>query len=500
MEMREQNTDDNKKITTTEEKDVILRITGSFGKYQLWLCILIFINKFPVAFHQMAIIFLSPKVSYICTDTNTNNTCPCLNPSYDKTIFSTTMVSDFDLICSKKWLTSFAQTLFQLGTLIGSVLFGMAGDRFGRRIPLLVAVVLQVTMGIAAAFMPEYWSFTLVRFLIGASVGGTMVIGFVVVMEFVGTKYRDVVSALYQVPFNMGHMLLPVFSYFFRDFRHFQLSISIPTILLLCYFFLLPNSPRWLIAVKRTEESIHILERVAKVNGRPTEQIRTEVENHQKAIEKTQLKKGTLIDLVRTPNLRKNIMAMSFNWLTCSYCFYGVSQYVGQLSGNIFLNVAASASVTLLGTLLSIPLLKLFGRRTLVITFNFICACCLLILPMLSGGIGTVICASIGVVASFIVFVVVYLYCTELFPTVVRNAAVGFSSMMARVGSMIAPFVISLGDVAVWLPPLVFAILPLIAGFTTFLLPETKNCELMNTLEEGENFGKKSTSDKSIRI
>ncbi|XP_059057476.1 organic cation transporter-like protein isoform X2 [Achroia grisella] len=491
---------DDKTVTADERKDVVVRITGSFGKYQFWICVLIFMNKFPVAFHQMAIIFLSPKTSYLCTDTNTNNTCPCSNPSYDNTVFTSTMVTEWDLICGKKWLTSFTQTLFQLGTLVGSIVFGMASDRFGRRTPLLVAVVLQVTMGIGAAFMPEYWTFTLVRFLIGASVGGTMVVGFVVVMEYVGTKYRDIVSALYQVPFNIGHMLLPVFSYFFRDYRTFQLSISIPTIALLCYFFFLSNTPRWLIAVKRTEDAIHTLERVARVNGRPTEHIRTEVENFQKAAENTQLKKGSLVDLVRTPNLRKNILAMSFNWLTCSYCFYGVSQYVGQLSGNIFLNVAASASVTLIGTLFSIPLLKLFGRRTLVIVFNFVCACCLLILPILGEGIGTVICASIGVVASFIVFVVVYLYCSELFPTVVRNAAVGFSSMMARVGSMIAPFVIGLGDVAVWLPPLGFAILPLIAGCTTFLLPETKNCQLMTTLEEGENFGKKPASDQNKSI
>lgn len=215
----------------------------------------------------------------------------------------------------------------------------------------------------------------------------------------------------------------------------------------------------------------------------------------QAAAEKSELKKGSILDLFRTPNLRKNILIMSYDWLTCSYCFYGVSQYVGQLSGNVFVNVAASASVTLLGTLVSIPLLKFIGRRTIVIVFNFICAFCLVVLAFLPEGPGTVVCASTGVVASFIVFVVVYLYCTELFPTVVRNAAIGFSSMMARVGSMIAPFVIGLQDQAIWMPPIAFAVLPLIAGCLTFFLPETKGCELMTTIDEGEKFGKKVKSD-----
>lgn len=231
-------------------------------------------------------------------------------------------------------------------------------------------------------------------------------------------------------------------------------------------------------------------------NNRPTDNIRTDVEAFQSGAEKNALKKGNILDLFRTPNLRKNIIAMSYNWLCCSYCFYGVSQYVGQLSGNVFVNVAASASVTLLGTLASIPLMKIIGRRTIVIVFNFVNALCLLILAVVPEGPASVVCASIGVVASFIVFVVVYLYCTELFPTVVRNAALGFSSMMARVGSMLAPFVVDLRVQAIWMPPVVFAIFPLIAGFVTFILPETKGCELMSTIEEGEQFGKKPKDDE----
>lgn len=102
--------------------------------------------------------------------------------------------------------------------------------------------------------------------------------------------------------------------------------------------------------------------------------------------------------------------------------------------------------------------------------------------------------ASIGVVSSFMLFVVCYLYCSELFPTVIRNAAIGFSSMVARVGSMAAPFVVESGTTANWLPSVLFGVFPLMGGFLTLLLPETKNCALMTTVEEGENFGKKQTT------
>ncbi|KAG7299051.1 hypothetical protein JYU34_017526 [Plutella xylostella] len=481
---------DNPKQSSEPQIDTIQKCMGSFGKYQLLLCLLVFLSKFPVAFHQLSIAFLAPKVSFECQDGG-NNTCPCANPIYDTSIFTNTIVMEWDLICGSKWLVGFTQTLFQLGVLIGSIVFGILSDRYGRKLPFIVGVVIQILAGILAAIMTDYWWFSFCRFLVGVSVGGTMVCGFVMVMEFVGGKYRDVVSACYQVPFNLGHIMLPMFSYFIRDYATFQLVISAVPVVLLCYFCLLPETPRWLIAVKRTDEAVILIETVAKVNNRPTENIATDVKTYQASIETNQLKKGNILDLFRTPNIRKNILAMAFNWLACSYCFYGVSQYVGQLSGDVFLNVLSSACLTLVGTLTSIPLMKVVGRRTLLIVFNFICSLCLLALLVIPSGVASVVMASVGQVASFIVFVVVYLYASELFPTVVRNAAIGFSSMMARVGSMVAPLVIELEVYSWWLPPFLFAIVPLVGGFVAFLLPETKGCELMTTIEEGENFGKK---------
>lgn len=102
---------------------------GPFGKYQLYLCLLIFLSKFFIAFHQMAIIFLSPKVDYVCPDTN-SDTCPCPNPKFDKIIFTNTMTMQWHLICERKWMVGFTQMLFQLGSLLGSIIFGMASDRY----------------------------------------------------------------------------------------------------------------------------------------------------------------------------------------------------------------------------------------------------------------------------------------------------------------------------------------------------------------------------------
>lgn len=201
-------------------------------------------------------------------------------------------------------------------------------------------------------------------------------------------------------------------------------------------------------------------------------------------------KKGSPVDLFRTPNLRKNIIIMSFNWLVCCYCFYGVSHYISHLTGDIFINVVAGGSVSLIGTLMSIVLMNFLGRKPLVMFCHFCCSACLFTIGVVPEGTASVVAGSFGVLFSFIVFVVVYLYCTEMFPTVVRNAALGIASMSARAGAMLAPFVVDFRQYGQWCAPVAFGLMPLLAMVLCVWMPETKGCELMTTIEEGEALGK----------
>lgn len=107
--------------------DYIQKSIGDFGRYQFFLCFIVFLSKFPIAWHQMAIIFLAPKEKFTCD--GELNKCPCPNPVYDTSIFPMTVNMKWNLICERKFLSSMVQMIFQLGTLVGSILFGMASDR-----------------------------------------------------------------------------------------------------------------------------------------------------------------------------------------------------------------------------------------------------------------------------------------------------------------------------------------------------------------------------------
>lgn len=195
---------------------------------------------------------------------------------------------------------------------------------------------------------------------------------FVLVMEIIGVKWRELISVLYQVPFNIAHLTLPLFAYFIRDWQQLQFALSIPSVILLSYFWLIPESPRWLFTTGKFDESVEILEKAAKMNGMPTENIRIDLQKIQDKKSET-CAKGNFFDLFRTKNIRMKSICMNFNWFVCGICFFGVSQYVGETGGNVFKNVALSALFTLPGTVLCIFLLKYWGRKPTLILSNCVC-------------------------------------------------------------------------------------------------------------------------------
>ncbi|XP_059057378.1 organic cation transporter protein-like [Achroia grisella] len=474
-------------------EDPLTKAIGAIGKWQIWICFVVFLVKFPVAWHQMSIIFLAPPVNFTCaSDQSTetfNNICnaSCTDYEYDRSIFKETIISQWDLVCDRHWMKNFTQTVFMLGILVGNMVFGHLSDRFGRRMPFLAAVFLQLISGVATAYSINWYMFTTLRFLLAVATGGTMVTSFVLTMELVGAKYRESVGIIYQIPFNLGHLSLALFGYYIRDWSNFQLAISLPSVIFLSYYYLLPESPRWLLTASKTEEAVKVMEIAAKRNGLPTEGIASSIQKMAVEISNKQEEHASFLALFRRPRLRTRTIAICFNWFVCGLCFFGVSQYIGHVSGNIFTNVAISAAIQVPGTLISIYANRLLGRKITVISANCITSLsCLLINFVSQSGALHLSLGCTGLLGMSISFATVYLYAGELFPTVVRNSGVGLSSTVARIGSMVAPFVATFSHTSPWLPPVVFGIVPLIGAGLCFLLPDTRGRKLPDTLEEGE--------------
>lgn len=191
--------------------------------------------------------------------------------------------------------------------------------------------------------------------------------------------------------------------------------------------------------------------------------------------------------------MRRKTLFLCFGWLSCGICFFGVSQYVGQLVGNIFVNVVISALIQIPGTIIVIYLNNYIGRKKTLIGAYFLSGLPLVGIALIPETWKTVrvVFSLIGILGMSLSFPTIYLFSGEIFPTVLRNTGMGLCSMLARCGSMIAPFIAGLDTFSYWMPPLVLGGMPLFAAIFTIFLPETHGKVLPNTLEEAEGFGKR---------
>ncbi|XP_038213938.1 organic cation transporter protein-like [Zerene cesonia] len=474
-----------------EVEDVIETTIGRSGRYQLWIFFLISIGRFPTEYQLTNVVFILPNPEYVCKDEGANNAsnfCPCNNPEYDTSNVMNSVSSEWDLICDKRHLASLGQSMLQIGILAGSIFYGHISDRYGRKIACLLALTAEVFFVAISAAVTEFWMFAVCRFFIGVAVGGTMLCCYIIVIELFGKSFRPYLPGLIEMSYIISYLSLPLIAYFLRDWKHLQLVTSLPWVFVLLYYYLIPESPRWLITMGRKKEAIELLTFIAKKNNMPIEDIEaTVVRGYMAALHEERKEHASYLDLFKTPKIRRYTLIIAFIWLCCAHTFFGINQYIGRLQGNIYVNVALSATSLIPGIVLVVLASLYLKRKTSVITSFSVAAISLLLFIVIPRSLETVtrVLAIIGMIGAYTSFVQIYLYSSEIFPTVIRNSAMGFASVFARFGGFIAPFVVNIG--VEWVSILIFSVLAMCAASLCIFLPETKETVLLNTIEQTEN-------------
>ncbi|KAI8421835.1 hypothetical protein MSG28_009781 [Choristoneura fumiferana] len=179
--------------------DIVARVIGDFGRWQLRLSIMMALLKFPIGWYQLNILFLAPPQEFwcvkpaafgsfsvkewreMCAPRIEEHPCLIFDPEilamapamerayipliecpefeYDTAVFKRTIVSDFDLVCSRHWLVSFTQVINMCGILTGGLLFGVIADKFGRKTPLMFAICLQAFASFGVCYTTCYCQF-----------------------------------------------------------------------------------------------------------------------------------------------------------------------------------------------------------------------------------------------------------------------------------------------------------------------------------------------------
>uniref|UniRef100_A0A8D0GBF6 Major facilitator superfamily (MFS) profile domain-containing protein n=1 Tax=Sphenodon punctatus TaxID=8508 RepID=A0A8D0GBF6_SPHPU len=215
------------------------------------------------------------------------------------------IVSEFNLVCEDSWKLDVFQSCVNFGFFLGSICIGYIADRFGRKPCLLITILTSSICGILVALAPTYtWTVTF-RFLQGFVSKGSWTAGYIMTTEIVGLRYRRTVGILYQAAFTVGLVILSGVAYVIPHWRWLQLAVTLPSFLLLFYYWCLPESPRWLISQRQNDKAMKIVDNIAKKNGKKLPAHFEEDDDKQTP---------SLMDLVRTPQMRKHTIILMYNW------------------------------------------------------------------------------------------------------------------------------------------------------------------------------------------
>ncbi|XP_050459079.1 organic cation transporter protein-like isoform X3 [Cataglyphis hispanica] len=264
------------------------------GCFQMMLVLLLGINYVIVAMSHALLIFHnytpkfycqakdSPYETYGCQETanlsivaNLTSVLPkvpvlatCSGEYRFVTEFAeNSVVTEWSLICERRYLSFLGPTVYYIGVLLGAWITGFLADCIGRLPVQAICLYAQGTMAVALYMVQSYPAFLALRGLQGVFVQGLQNSTYILSLELFPARFRTFVALIMQISWSIGLVLLAILSYMIPDWRILQLAVSVPTAITVLYIWIIPESPRWLLAKGKLTEADIAFERIVKYNS-----------------------------------------------------------------------------------------------------------------------------------------------------------------------------------------------------------------------------------------
>ncbi|XP_021068595.1 solute carrier family 22 member 5 isoform X1 [Mus pahari] len=405
---------------------------------------------------------------------------------YDKDVFLSTIVTEWDLVCKDDWKAPLTTSLFFVGVLMGSFISGQLSDRFGRKNVLFLTMGMQTGFSFLQVFSVNFEMFTVLFVLVGMGQISNYVAAFVLGTEILSKSIRIIFATLgVCIFYAFGFMVLPLFAYFIRDWRMLLLALTVPGVLCGALWWFIPESPRWLISQGRIKEAEVIIRKAAKFNGIVAPSTIFDPSELQDLNSKKP-QSHHIYDLIRTRNIRVITIMSIILWLTISVGYFGLSLDTPNLNGNIYVNCFLLAAVEVPAYVLAWLLLQYLPRRYSISAALFLGGSVLLFMQLVPSDLHylsttLVMVGKFGITSAYSM---VYVYTAELYPTVVRNMGVGVSSTASRLGSILSPYFVYLGAYDRFLPYILMGSLTILTAILTLFFPESFGVPLPDTIDQ----------------
>ncbi|XP_031629049.1 organic cation transporter-like protein isoform X1 [Contarinia nasturtii] len=283
-------------------------------------------------------------------------------------------------------------------------------------------------------------------------------------------------------------------------FRSTIQILYIPGLLAIFYYWLIPESVRWLLISGRVDRAIKTLKRIASKNDKQLSE--SSIDTMKLKYSSDVIAKNNAVDaenhsvlyslrlIFKSKTLFLRFMVGCYLWMTCCFSYYGLNLISTHIPGeNRYLSFILVVSAEIPGIIVALPLMKRMRRRRLLFIFFLMSAILTIITPWIPKEHSTFVLISFMVAkaSTSCALNVMYIFTSELWPTNLRMTILNSSSMIGRVGAMIAPLIAILTTTYPKLPALLFGGTALFGAFFAVFLPETYGKKLPDTIQEAKD-------------
>ena len=377
-----------------------------------------------------------------------------------------------------------------VGTVIGSMLAGIPGDRYGRRDSLRGMAVLYVVSALGCALAWNWTALVIFRFIGGLAIGGSSVLGPMYIAEISPAKWRGRLVGLFQFNVVFGILLAYLSNYVLGTMGfgaaewRWKLGVTaVPAAFFFLMLFGIPRSPRWLVKKGRIDEAREVLRLIGEKN------YEQELKDIIESIDAEHVTSDALFTAKYRVPIFLAISIGMFNQLSginaILYYLNAIFEHAGfsKVSGD--LQAVAIGATNLLFTMLAMSVIDKVGRKKLLLIGSVGTALCLagVAAIFLTGRHESLLVWMLVGYIAFFAFsqgAVIWVYISEVFPNRVRAKGQSLGSFSHWIMNALISWTFPLMAASSGGYPFVFFSAMMVLQFfvVLFFYPETKGISL----------------------
>ncbi|KAH8268022.1 hypothetical protein KR018_006532 [Drosophila ironensis] len=419
------------------------------------------------------------------------------------------MNTELNWVCDEAYKARVGQSLFFVGSVCGTLVFGLLGDRIGRIKALILANWCGFLGDFSTIFTQSLVSFSICRFVSGLAADANSYLMYILILEYVSPSLRNVgLNTVLGSFYCLGLIGACWLAVWVGSWRIFLACSSLPLLLVTLFYFLVQESAQWLVTRGDIEGAIRRLQRVAKINRRKVadddfKAFRSYCEQHYHKKEfgskqgQEEERQAKLLDMMKTPRMRSTALKLLLIFIIIVPCYNTIARNVEGLGISPFVMFSLNALTLPPSGYLQGLLQDRIGRKATAVSWmtftGLFAAAAGLVISQGQGNRNVVLLVGLTLAARFGVSIAdgaSSQFSTELIPTCVRGRGVAVVHVAGFAASFLSPYILHLGTYFKPAPSIILGLLFLSGAYVCLLLPETRNKKLPMSLAEGEEFGR----------